>query len=340
MCAFIAGASSAASSAATSATPLGSISTRSGAQRADHLHDLPRRSPRSEQQMQPFGSSTTSAPCAASSDAVDADRGEIVDQHHRAPAVVVRSISTRRRYVVLPAPRKPATTSTSKGRGGLARRAGPNARARQPAAAAPATSARGSPAPSGWRGTCSRPRRTRLAPGARRAGTPARRSPSRSSPRPGTAGSSASWSGSPSGTPDARGRNSSLQVPHAEEHVQLGALVHPPQHHEGPHARPGWLVPHVSEITAAADAMIASSCYRLVWIAWPKCAQPRAAFGAGAGRGPVTNAHVEGDLLPAPGEQAAGERQVGRGHRGVVAWSPAGRRTRRRGPLSRRACSI
>ena len=46
--------------------------------------------------------------------------------------------------------------------------------------------------------------------------------------------------------------------------------------------------PQVIATTASEAAMIASSCQRLVWMAWPKWRQPEQPSGQGLFRGPVT----------------------------------------------------
>jgi hypothetical protein len=52
---------------------------------------------------------------------------------------------------------------------------------------------------------------------------------------------------------------------------------------------PIWfLLPQVMATMTTPIAMIASSCHRLVWIAWPKCFQPLQPSGQGSFRVPVT----------------------------------------------------
>ena len=103
------------SSAPTSATPLGSINSRSGAKRATTSRIWVARSLRNEQQIQPLGNSTTSAPRLFKSELSTPTAPKSFT------STTVRTFGSacaniRRRKVVLPAPRKPTTTSTSVGR--------------------------------------------------------------------------------------------------------------------------------------------------------------------------------------------------------------------------------
>ncbi len=83
------------------------------------------------------------------------------------------------------------------------------------------------------------------------------------------------------------GRNSSLRLrtPRKTLSLALWCIHHSTMKVQVP-IWFGW--PQVRATTRPAVAMIASSCHRLVCTAWPKCRQPAQFSGQGARRGPVT----------------------------------------------------
>ena len=104
-----------------------------------------------------------------------------------------------------------------------------------------------------------------------------------------------------------------VEVANAEEDVELGTLVHPPEHHEGPHTDLVGLVPGKGD-NGDGGADDGELVVQAGLHGMDEVTPAGTAFRTWFVTSPGYVAHVKGDFLPAPREQAEEECFVGRGY--------------------------